>query len=165
MLFRAINFAPVTSICDPFTRTAIVEDYCAAKGMRVIRTDRTSGLAVRLQPSVYEKLRREAGLDVVVTCPNAKLLDLVLPLMAAYVSGAACVLVPGHYLANLPEYRRRWVSSMVEAGNVLIVLGLPKGAAALQGAWICVFSSAAQKQQLVKQQLRSQEVLLFDNRT
>lgn len=73
------------------------------------------------------------------------------------------MLVPGHYLTNLPEYRRKWISSLVDGGKILIILGLPKGAAALQGAWLCVFPDPAQKRLLVKQHLRSQEVLSFDN--
>ena len=112
---------------------------------------------------MYERLGKEVGWVVVESCPNVKLLDAVPPLMAVYESGVVSMLVPEHYLTNLPGYGRKSISSMVDEGKILIILRLPIGAAAQQGAWRYMIPDPAQQKLLVKQHLRSQEVLSFDD--
>lgn len=94
----------------------------------------------------------EGALDSVITNPCSKLLDIDLPVMLRCSTTSVCAFVPGHYLTNVPEYRERWLGTLVKEGVVQLVPGITKGVAALQAAWVCFFPSKEMRLSTVRQE-------------
>lgn len=102
----------------------------------------------------------EGALDSVITNPCSKLLDIDLPVMLCCSTTSVCAFVPGHYLTNVPEYRERWLGTLVKEGVVQLVPGITKGVAALQAAWVCFFPSKEMRMSTVRKNLWATQLVI-----
>lgn len=94
-----------------------------------------------MQPGYYTALAGKGAMDLMMTNLCPKMLDLALPMMLKQCTAGGRAQVPGRYLTNVPEYRWKWLAKQLKEGVLQLILGIPKGEAALQAAWVCIFSS------------------------
>ena len=162
-LFRYIDFTKTRSVLDPWcgngsTRTQFKLLRLSAgisKGqLRIITSDIDPSVGAEhcgnaLDPSFYCRLRNEREqIEVIVTSPWFRMLDLAIPIMLRFVKVALFVHVPGHYLHNMPEGRRLWFQK--HARRILAIQGLPRGPMGRRCTWLCIFKSDRAQQSLLR---------------
>ena len=162
-LFTRIIFAKIRSVLDPWcgngsTRTQLRllrMSFGIPKGqLRIITSDIDPSVGAEhcgnaLDPAFYNRLRNEREeLDVIITSPWFRMLDLAIPTMLRFVKQALFVHVPGHYLSNMPEGRRLWFQR--HARHILVIQGLPIGPLGRRCAWLCIFKSDRAQQSLLQ---------------
>ena len=63
---------------------------------------------------------------------------------------AACIHVPGHYIASGLGPRYDYLRQLHQLGRVAVLFGLPRGPMGWRCAWIVVFRSAALRTRLLR---------------
>jgi len=148
-LLAAVDFSGCSSFFDPFSGSGTISQVFQAAGYTVTNNDLNpfwgaATAADALQPNCYL-----LPFQVLVTSPPFDLLDIAVPLLAAKAAVAACVHVPGHWLANPRAARQQWLSRMAAAGRVHIIMGLERGPSHKRCAWLLIFATTSLKQQLM----------------
>ncbi|MGQ3285915.1 hypothetical protein, partial [Bosea sp. (in: a-proteobacteria)] len=100
-----------------------------------------------LSPTAYRAQLQRQPIDAIISCPDPTILDLLLPLAVIYAHSLVCMLVPHAYLSDAPPARFRWLQQLKAAERLLYVTCPSLGS---RLGWIMVFSSSAQRQQLLK---------------
>jgi hypothetical protein len=150
-LLAAVDFSGCSSFFDPFSGSGTISQVFQAAGHTVTNNDLNpfwgaATAADALQPSCYL-----LPFQIIVTSPPFDLLDIAVPLLAAKAAVAACVHVPGHWLANPRAARQQWLSFMAAADRVHVIMGLERGPSHKRCAWLLIFSSASMKHTLMQQ--------------
>jgi hypothetical protein len=140
-LLNATNMTCCTSFYDPFAGSGTIAEEFNKAGYRVRQNDLNidwgcATAADALQPHSYQ-----LPYDIIVTSPPFEVLDIAVPLLAANANVAACVHVPGHWIANPRAARQHWLQQLAAQGRLHIIMGLPRGAGHRRCAWLIVASS------------------------
>ncbi len=93
---------------------------------------------------------RFGGPDVIVTSPWFAVLDLALPLAVEAAQVAACIHVPGHYMASGLGPRYAYLRQLQHCNRLVVLLGLPCGPMGWRCTWIVVFNYAALRAKLLR---------------
>ena len=94
-----------------------------------------------LEVYMYDQVARLPGPFSVVTSPPVAFLDIVLPVLAEYVTGVACVFVPVSYLTSTAMGRFQYLFGLQREGRLLQVQCVREGEpdARHDFCWLCIF--------------------------
>ena len=159
-LLKAVDFSGVRSAVEPFCGSGVIANTLTAHGVPVWRNDlnprwEADSHVDALQPGFYQDLQRKGRCDVIVTSPWFTVLDVAAPLAIRYASKVACLHVPGHWVANPSEPRQEWFKRLQRQGRLHAVMGLPRGPLGRRCAWVLVFASPRDKEEMLKVAHRS----------
>ncbi|XRB14032.1 hypothetical protein RI054_07g38710 [Pseudoscourfieldia marina] len=154
-LWRYIALDQFDWVLDAFAGTQAVRTFLMQRGVAVVSNDVNPAHAADLasdacQPDFWRSMQNK-GLKAVVCSPWYDCLDLVLPLAVRYTPKLVCVHVSYSYYANMTAARAAMFRRWLDQERVAIISNLPRVGRQRQCAWICVFGSARDKEQLVRQ--------------
>ncbi|KAJ9519684.1 hypothetical protein QJQ45_013313 [Haematococcus lacustris] len=135
-----INLGLMHSLLDPCTTTPII-----ISGLELQPLSAQPHLS--LSPTAYRAQLQRQPIDAIISCPDPTILDLLLPLAVIYAHSLVCMLVPHAFLSDAPPARFRWLQQLKAAERLLYVT-CPSLRSRV--GWFMVFSSSAQRQQLLK---------------
>ncbi|KAJ9524832.1 hypothetical protein QJQ45_003035 [Haematococcus lacustris] len=135
-----INLDLMHSLLDPCTTTPIIISGLDLQPL-------SAQLQLSLSPTAYRAQLQRQPIDAIISCPDPTILDLLLPLAVIFAHSLVCMLVPHAYLSDAPPARFRWLQQLKAAERLLYVTCPSLGS---RLGWIMVFSSSAQREQLLK---------------
>ncbi len=101
------------------------------------------------QPGVYERVKGVCGFEAIVTSPHPKVLDLAVPLAAAFAAVAA-VLVPNEWLIGAHPASIEYLKMLEEEGRLVLIKAGVHGVKARAATWVLVFESEEVKHRLMR---------------
>ena len=102
-----------------------------------------------LQPALYRRVMGKRPIAAIITSPWYAVLDLAVPLIAAFTWKVSFVHVPMHYVFDAHSRRARFLAELQRAGRLALVGGLPRGPVHRRCMWLCIFASSAVRTQLL----------------
>ena len=163
-LLARINFEGVATIFDPCNGSGSTTRQLAqlfssspsppSSAPTIISSDIDPSVGAQhcgnaLDPSFLSRVQDEyGGLDVIITSPWFRMLDLFIPILFRFAQQALFIHVPGHCLTNMPTARRHWFRR--HAGFIKIITAdMPVGLIGRRCAWLCIFKTAAVKRRML----------------
>ena len=143
-LLNMINFKGVMGICDFWCGTRTIEMVFYQCGFRVHSSDinplSPAGHADALSACTYStQKQRPGGLQVLVSSPDFKFLDIAVALAVQSVQLFACIHVPGDYLSNAHPARNQYFMALRTQRRLRIITNLPKGPVGRSNQWLIIF--------------------------
>ena len=133
---------------DPFSGTGTIATVLHELGMTCHTNDINPAHTAdyhgnALQPDLFRKVLRDRPANVLVTSPWYAVLDLALPLLAAFAGVAAFVHVPMHYVFDAHGRRATFLHRLQDQQRLAIIGGLPRGPTHRRCLWLCIFRDSA----------------------
>jgi transposase InsO family protein len=157
-LLETIDLSHCLYVFDPWSGTGGVQLALRAQSISVVCNDINVTHDAHyhldaLQPSTYHKVTHVHGRpDAIVCSPWFRVLDLALPLAVMFAGSVACVHVPGHYVTNAHPARLAWLCRLRDAGRLVLLLGLPRGATGRRCIWVVVFKDSSTRRMLMSRE-------------
>jgi hypothetical protein len=174
-LLARLRFSAVSSVVDPFCGSGSTAHqlhiWPQSRHVSVTLSDADFAVGAHLHGNALDttylaQLRTEHGpFDVVITSPWFTMLDLALPLLIMLAEKAVFCHVPGHYITNMPQGRKRWLRGLCTNRRVLAITNLPRSPMGFFSClWLCIFRTEATRDELLsylpEDAATSMEVLL-----
>ena len=158
LLAKVINHRMTSNLVDPWSDMLPGEaSQWAEAGWNVLRNTAQEGVGREItgdttQPGWYRKVVAEHGLGMIVSFPWARLLDMVLPMAAAFVAEAVAVDVPITWVANAPTARSEWLDALRADHRLLMIMGSSVQVAqpGASSCWLCIFKDGWRKARLLR---------------
>ena len=99
----------------------------------------------------YHHMVNERGIpDLIITSPYFSLLDLALPLAAAFARKAVFIHCPCWYFSDATDGRFRFLREFARTDRLFVIFGLPRGPVGRRCLWLCLFRDDAAKRDMLK---------------
>ena len=161
LLIGSIDFSTCPNIVDMFSGMGIIAQTFTSMGHNVVTNDidplcRADLHQNALQHAAYHSLLDRGTPHAIVMSPDPLFLDLTLPLAIAYAFNTVCCRVPGEFLSRGPDPRQRFIRDLESRGLVLTLQGQPVGLEGRRQAWLVVFKSLMDREDLVRHRCESE---------
>jgi hypothetical protein len=148
-LHQVVNLAQLgQEFFDPFAGTGGIPGALTTLGLRCHTNDinpnhRADQHQDALAPGLYKRVMRSHPIAAVITSPWFAVLDLALPIIAAFTWKASFIHVPSHYVFDAHSRRARFLGRLQGKGQLAVIGGLPRGPLHRRCVWLCVFGTRA----------------------
>jgi hypothetical protein len=135
-----VDFSTSPVVVDPWPGQGSLAAALRRSGLSV-HSPASRLVSATLQPGYYSRLEHQLGpLHAVFFTALPALLDLALPLAAAYATHGVFARVPARYLFSPSASRREWLRGLQDQGRLLVLSGTPDLHARHRCLWLCIFS-------------------------
>ncbi|GIM13919.1 hypothetical protein Vretimale_16977, partial [Volvox reticuliferus] len=157
-LLDTVDLSRCAGVLDPWTGKGNVARVLRKHGLLVHCNDvNPSHPADRhedaLQPDFYRRVLELWPYDAIVCSPLFALLDLALPLAVLFAPVVA-MHVPGHFVTDAHDARRRYLKGLAKEGRLSLIMGLPRGRMGRRCMWIVVFASRSLRDKMLHEDAR-----------
>jgi len=154
-LHNVLNLADLAvKWLDPFCGTGTIAKVLRQKHLQVVNNDvnqlhPADYHSDALQPGFYKKMLQKHEYQAIITSPWWAVLDIAVPLLAAFAKEVAWVHVPSYWFFDATEARGRFLYTLQQQGRLLIVGGLARGPMGRRSMWLGIFADKPRRDKAV----------------
>jgi hypothetical protein len=153
-LLAIVNFTALDGIYDLWSGTRTIEMVLYQERILVHSSDANprspAEHADALDVATYSARRsRPGGLQVIISSPDFRFVDLAIPLAVHAVGLVACFHVPGDYLSNAHPARMLYFLKLRTQNRLHVIQNLPKGPTGRSNMWVVIFQAGIDRNSLL----------------